>query len=400
MKRHLTSNNTLAAGVLLAAASFSAPVFADDLPPGGFAVQGGGHHNGVVRADGHAPIGVMGDHMHKKGEWMLSYRYMNMHMEGMRSGTRDVSANEVAQTANPLAGEQMRMGNLPNGAPRLMNVPPMYRISPLEMDMRMHMFGAMYAPTDNITLMAMFNYVEKDMTLQTYRGMMGTNIVGTFDSESKGLGDTKIGALVRLYDDRVHHLHLNAGLSLPTGSITKDGSVLPPFAGMMGTRPNERVSIDRLGYPMQLGSGTVDALPGITYTGRAGDFSWGGQVSGTVRLHENDENYKLGNIIEATAWTAYQWAPWISTSLRVAGKNEGSIRGRDAVITGGMPLFAAENSGRKEIDLLFGVNLAGQEGALRGHRLALEVGGPVYEDVNGLQMSNDWMFTLGWQKAF
>ena len=37
-----------------------------------------------VRADSHAPIGVMGEHMHKKGEWMLSYRYMYMDMEGSR----------------------------------------------------------------------------------------------------------------------------------------------------------------------------------------------------------------------------------------------------------------------------------------------------------------------------
>ncbi|NBD18196.1 MAG: hypothetical protein GVY04_19270 [Cyanobacteria bacterium] len=28
------------------------------------------------RPDGHAPIGVMGDHVHGQGEWMLSYRYM------------------------------------------------------------------------------------------------------------------------------------------------------------------------------------------------------------------------------------------------------------------------------------------------------------------------------------
>jgi len=33
-----------------------------------------------ARPDGHAPIGVMGEHTHKAGEWMLSYRYRNMFM--------------------------------------------------------------------------------------------------------------------------------------------------------------------------------------------------------------------------------------------------------------------------------------------------------------------------------
>lgn len=394
-----TSACALACAFLQLPASLTAS--ADELPPGtAFSYSGGGHHGGGIRADGHAPIGVMGDHMHKKGEWMLSYRFMNMHMEGMRSGTRDVSADEVATTANPLAGETMRMGNLPNGQPRIMGVPPTYRIAPVEMDMRMHMFGLMYAPSDTITLMAMAKYIEKDMELQTYRGGMGTDVVGRFETESKGMGDTTIGALVRLHADPVHNLHFNAGLSLPTGSITKSGSVLPPFSGMMGTRPGERVDIDRLGYGMQLGSGTYDLLPGLTYSGRMGDFSWGAQIMGTIRLGENDEHYSLGNKIEGTAWLAYQWAPWISTSVRLAGKNEGSIDGRDPVITGGMPLFVAENSGREQVDLLFGVNLAGQDGFLAGHRLAMEVGGPIHEDVNGLQMSSDWTFTVGWQKAF
>jgi len=371
----------------------------DDLPPGvstsmSYSPQGG------TRADGHAPIGVMGDHMHKQGEWMLSYRFMRMHMDGMRSGTKSVSPDQVGLTANPLAGEPMRMGNLPNGQPRMMNVPPTYRITPLEMDMDMHMFGIMYAPTDNITLMAMFNYVENEMKLRTFRGPAGTNVVGQFTGETSGIGDTKIGALVRLHDDQVHHFHANIGLSLPTGSITKRGKVLPPFAGMMGTAPNELVDIDRLAYPMQLGSGSFDLLPGITYTARAGDFSWGAQAMGTIRLHENREHYKLGDIIEGSAWAAYQWAPWISTSLRVSGKSEGEIRDRDPVITGGMPLFVASNTGRDEVDLHVGVNLAGQTGDLAGHRLAIEVGAPIYQDVNGLQMENDWNFTIGWQKAF
>ena len=39
-----------------------------------------------VRAASHAPIGVMGDHMHKTGEWMVSYRYMQGGMEGLREG--------------------------------------------------------------------------------------------------------------------------------------------------------------------------------------------------------------------------------------------------------------------------------------------------------------------------
>jgi hypothetical protein len=162
----------------------------------------------------------------------------------------------------------------------------------------------------------------------------------------------------------------------------------------------ETVDIDRLGYNMQLGSGTVDLLPGVTYTARKDDLSWGAQVSATIRFYDNKENYRLGNVVEGTAWVARQWMPWISTSIRIAGKTEGSIRGRDYVITGGNPVADPANTGRDEIDLFVGVNLMGQEGWVKGQRLALEIGAPIYENVDGVQMSSDWTATLGWQTMF
>ena len=36
------------------------------------------------RPDDHAPIGVMRDHIHKKGEIMTSYRFLYMKMKGLR----------------------------------------------------------------------------------------------------------------------------------------------------------------------------------------------------------------------------------------------------------------------------------------------------------------------------
>ncbi|MCG8378138.1 MAG: hypothetical protein MI865_01550, partial [Proteobacteria bacterium] len=103
-----------------------------------------------VRADSHAPIGVMGEHMHKQGEWMLSYRFMHMDMEGNRDGETELSPEQIiANTANRFFGIAGQPANL--------------RIVPTEMTMDMHMFGAMFAPTDWLTLMAMGMYIEKSM---------------------------------------------------------------------------------------------------------------------------------------------------------------------------------------------------------------------------------------------
>ena len=47
--------------------------------------------------DSHAPIGVMGDHGHKTGELMLSYRFMAMDMQGLQFGTTAVESSELYQ---------------------------------------------------------------------------------------------------------------------------------------------------------------------------------------------------------------------------------------------------------------------------------------------------------------
>lgn len=352
------------------------------------------------RADSHAPIGVMGDHLMNSGEWMVSYRFMNMHMDGMRSGTDELSPADVAQLPNALAGESMRMGNLADASPRMVTVPGAYRIVPVDMDMSMHMLGLMYGVTHDVTATVMLNYLDKEMKMRTYQGMAGTDVVGQFTGKTSGIGDTRLAALIRLGGSGSHNFHLNAGISLPTGSITERGSVLPPFAGMMGTASDERVDIDRLAYSMQLGSGTVDLMPGFTYTARDDSISWGGQAMATLRLYDNKEDYRLGDVFEATAWVAHQWQPWMSTSARVSARSEGEIRGRDTVITGSNPLSDPVNTGRDEVNLLLGVNFMGTGGGVKNQRLALEVGVPVYEKVEGVQMSDDWSLTLGLQTAF
>lgn len=392
-KNNLTSNSVaLTAGSVLMAISSS--VFAADHSH--HAHMGHDHS----RPDSHAPIGVMGDHLMPKGEWMMSYRYMQMQMQGMRSGTDDVSPEQVAGTANSIGGETMRMGYMMDGSPRNMMVPPTYRISPLEMDMTMHMVGLMYGYSDDVTAMVMFNYIQNEMTSRTYMGMMGTNAVGEFTGETSGIGDTMVAASIRLDGSSNHDLLLNAGISLPTGSIEESGSVLPPFSGMMGTQPGELVSIDRLGYPMQLGSGTVDLVPGITYTGNKDMNSWGAQAKAVLRFYDNSEDYRLGNEFEVTGWAARKLSSWASSSVRLTGKTEGGIKGRDPMIQGGSPVANPENSGRDAVDIGIGVNLLGTSGVFKGQRLAIEYSVPVYEKVDGLQMSHDSTLTLGAQFTF
>lgn len=72
------------------------------------------------------------------------------------------------------------------------------RVVPTEMDMQMHMFGLMYAPNVRVTLMGMLPYKENSMRHITYAGPMGTNVLGELTTESSGIGDLKVSALIGL----------------------------------------------------------------------------------------------------------------------------------------------------------------------------------------------------------
>jgi hypothetical protein len=85
----------------------------------------------------------------------------------------------------------------------------------------------------------------------------------------------------------------------------------------------------RLPYPMQIGSGTYDLLPGMTYTGESSFLSWGAQAMGTIRLGDNKNDYRLGNRVDLTAWLAHNWTRWLSTSVRLAWSHWGNINGSD-----------------------------------------------------------------------
>ena len=333
----------------------------------------------AAQADGpsaldHAPIGVMGDHRHGKGEVMVSYRLMHMDMAGTQIGDEDVDPDTVVTT-------------IPNRFAGMPGQPPTLRIVPTEMRMDMHMVGIMYGLSDRVTLMAMGSYLTKEMDHVTYQGGMGTTPLGTFRTAPSGFGDTKIGAMIGLTDT----VHATAGISLPTGSLTEEGEALTPMGMTMPVR---------LPYPMQLGSGTFDLEPALTYADTTERLGWGAQVKGTIRLGTNDEAYALGNKAMATAWLAYAPVHSISLSARIEAETTGRIDGIDPVIMGPVQTANPDFSGGDRVTALAGVNLLGTGNALRGWRLGIEGGVPLYQDLNGPQMPQDWSLTVGVQKAF
>lgn len=307
-----------------------------------------------ARPDGHAPISVMGEHTHKAGEFMFSYRYMFMRMDGNRDGTNDLTTEEVLQQ---------------------------FPVTPTDMNMEMHMFGGMYAPTDDLTLMVMIPYVLKEMDHVTRTGV-------NFTTNSEGFGDLQLTGLYNVLRQNRQRVHFNLGLSFPTGSIDERDD----------TPAGSNV---RLPYPMQIGSGTFDLRPGVTYLGQADIVSWGAQASTILRLGENSNDYQLGNQFNVTGWVAGKWVDWLSTSLRLDFKTLGDISGADPLLNPMMISTADPDlRGGERLDLGLGFNLYAPRGSLKGTRLGFEFVLPLVQSLDGPQLETDWQLTVGVQASF
>lgn len=313
------------------------------------------------RPDGHAPMGVMGDHTHGSGEFMLSYRFMTMGMKGSRDGTDAIDDADIVAAGGPYG----------------------YMVTPTEMPMQMHMFGGMFAPKANLTLMVMVPVISSSMDHMTRAG-------GKFTVESSGVGDVKLSGLLTVSRAGNSRIHLNIGVSLPTGSIDQK-DVTPASGGQEAPLP----------YPMQIGSGTIDLLPGITFLGQSRDWSWGCQGKATIRLGENDNKYTFGNNYMATVWGARRFNGWWSGSVRLAGLKWLDVKGADPRLNPAMvPTADPGLRAGSSISAGVGINFEVPTGSLHGFRLAVEGLIPFYQSLDGPQLETDYQVVVGTQYAW
>ena len=245
----------------------------------------------IHRPDSHAPIGVMGDHTHEKGEFMVSYRSMHMDMTNLQQGSDRIAPSVAFQK---------------------------YAIAAKEMLMSMQMIGIMYAPLKGVTLAAMGSYMENDMKLLAKNGMQ-------FSTHSSGFSDVTFTVLVDVLKNKTHRLHLQAGLRLPSGQIDET-DVTPMSQG----KPIQ------LPYPMQTGSGSWGTDLGATFGWSTDAISGGVQAKGTFFLNQNAQTYTLGNQYLVTTWLAKKCTDWLSLSLRGEMKHKAMIDGQSPLL---MPMM-------------------------------------------------------------
>lgn len=340
----------------------------------------GQHQHAHHMHSSHAPAGVMFEHMlPKAGDMMVGYRYMYMPQNGpMLRGSDEVADATIIKSGCQAA--------------------PCY-MAPEEMNMHMHMLDLMYAPTDWLTLMLMPQFVDMNMTFRGLNGASTPPIGSVTDAAVKhaehphatgGVGDTGLYALFKVFEQAGHHLHATLGFSAPTGDVG------------IKLRNTHQEELGFIHYAMQLGSGTWDFKPSITYTGHQDDWSWGAQISGTKRLQsQNASGFAFGDMLQTTAWGSYQVLHWLSASVRgvysVQGQLQGAYNGTYAEIG---TMDYASNYGGRFGDIGFGLQASVPSGEFMGNSLSFEWLQPVHDDVNGYQLPRDPSLFATWSYMF
>lgn len=310
------------------------------------------------RPDAVAPAGVVLDHTLDPGQLEFVYRLRHMSFSGY-----------VDIDGNPVSPEILFSGF---GFAQIMESRWEQR----------HEISALYAPNDRFTVQVTVPWVFAEADLVSADDFF--NETGTVTTlETNGLGDPSVSALMRLWNRDALRLHLSGGLAFPLAEVdeTDAGRFLP--------------------YGMQLGTGTPDFTPGVTFTAMNGRGVFGAQVLATFRLGDNSRGWNRGDESLARIWLSPRFTDYISGSLGLTWRAWENVIGGDPQLTDNdIPEELEGNTGGNRWDLPVGINFYFPEGALHGHRISASAIFPISHDVDGPQLEADWGLVVSWRRIF
>jgi hypothetical protein len=233
------------------------------------------------------------------------------------------------------------------------------------------MFLLEYATSEDLTFQAVLPVTQRRIV---YTDAVGNRSV----ADSTDISDIQLWALYVIQRSENQQIHLNMGFQAPTSVFDTPGTVPSP------TSP-------QLTYPVRVGDGTWDFLPGITYRGQSDDWTWGLQGLGIVRFGLNRYGYRLGDEGDFNGWISRRITDSMSLSTRLNGHVWGNITGEDSRLNPNLtPTNRTNMQGGQQINILFGVNFVIPDGFLKGQRLGVEGGLPIYQWLDGPQLQQKY----------
>ena len=183
-----------------------------------------------------------------------------------------------------------------------------------------------------------------------------------------GIGDVQALARYRFYNDEHANAGVRFGLKLPTGSIHK------------------RNSEEEAERTLQPGSGSVDSLLGAYYNYHDGNLGWFAQGMWQQTVSDRDD-FKPGRKLSADLGMSYNATPDLSLMLQLNLQHKSRDSGTNA---------EPADSGSSTVSISPGLS----------YRLtpAVQVYGfvqkPIYQYMNGAQLTSDWSAAVGISTQF
>ena len=311
--------------------------------------------------------------LRKRNKWSLGHRYIRFDFDGNNMGTREVPVSEVLWSGVP---SERTKDNFP--------------IVSLIICQKAYVTSVTYDASERWRWSVLVPYIiqETDHVANDSLPTIGPDFA-RFIIRSEGIGDVTINPSFVAYNKKGHTVTLHTGFSLPFGSITE-----------VGDSPAPETS-NQLPYTMQIGSGTFDYLPGITYVRSGGQTRWGAQALATLRMGKNDRGYALGDRISLSAWVRTRVLDWLEPSVTVSAQAWGRIDGVDKdfsrFVGGFFPATVTDpsNFGGEKITVTGGLRFIGQD-QLVNQSLEVSFGAPVYQRLNGPQPREVWRASVSW----
>jgi opacity protein-like surface antigen len=321
------------------------------------------------------PLAVFGDNLPEPGRATLSLIPTFGNNSHSLIGTKGVSSQQIVTTIpwywNPYAS--------------------LLRIVPQNQFIEAQTVTLAYGVAKNFSIVLATGLIEKHSDLMTFYGSSNLIPRGMSFPGTDSLQDTSASIIWRAYQDHIHRIKVNLGMSFPTGSTYNQGGAVLQTTGTY--------NITRAFYGMQSGTGTFDALPGVMYAGTIAPWSWGFSYRARLPLGVNNEGYMWGNYQEVNAWGGYTWLPGLTTTIRANFNIQSPINGKDYWMTGKLQSANPNFYGGKRVEMFAGVDIEGKLFGAPGFSIGVEAGVPVYQNLNGPQLSKNWQagMALRWR---
>ena len=304
-----------------------------------------------------------------RSSWSFTFQRKSAEFKDFLEGDNRVSEDEILWSG-PKSGEPRTDKNFP--------------VVPGKIVQTAYLFSVGYAFNDSWRSHLTVPYLEQN----TDHISIVPNY-STFEIESSGVGDTVVSASYKLSDSARADWWVTAGLSIPTGSIDEEGDT--PRA------PGDQ----QLPYTMQLGSGTYDFPIGVSYHSK-GSYDINLALAAIIRSGTSDNDYRLGNSYSLAGRYNFHFSDVLKPYLGLSINYTDSIHGADTSLLVDSPYpYPAPITNP---DLFGGTKIAARAGVSwqisEHYRLAIELGKPLYQNLNGPQTREDWRSSLQISRPF